>query len=195
MVIKTIQKQKWSLDGQHKIAKKTVEHITLLKEPEDVFLGHVTAKASNAMAVTEAIFSKIKEVSLETYHVTDNISSDIMHDVYLGVCKYDLTHILKYFIYNKKYFTLKQLNEKIRTFPYKLYNKKNKIPQIKVIHLKQGKLKIKVILKLSLIIYWKYMIYNLTKHRRNVLLISVNVLTSIHLKAAMKTNMKMKSCA
>ncbi|XP_055704422.1 uncharacterized protein LOC129802539 isoform X1 [Phlebotomus papatasi] len=69
--------------------------------------------------------------SLNSFHVTDNISNDIMHDLYLGVCKYDLCHVLNYFIFEKKYFTLDELNDRKQNFPYGTYFSNNKSSPIR----------------------------------------------------------------
>lgn len=54
---------------------------------------------------------------LKSFHVIENVSCDIMHDVYEGICRYELGAIFNYFI-NKKIFTLQFLNERIKFFNY-----------------------------------------------------------------------------
>lgn len=64
----------------------------------------------------------IKEISvfntLSQFHVTDNIACDIMHDIYLGVCKYNLSKIVYYFVYKKKFLSLDTLNYRKQMFQY-----------------------------------------------------------------------------
>lgn len=50
---------------------------------------------------------------LSNFHVFDNLSVDSMHDVLEGICRYDVGKILEYFMYQKKFLTLKFLNDKI----------------------------------------------------------------------------------
>lgn len=87
----------------------------------------------------------IKTVSmfneLVTYHVTDNVASDIMHDVFLGVCKYNLQHILNYFIFEKKYFSLQNFNYKKQMFNYGEIEIRNLSEPIERNHIKYGNFK------------------------------------------------------
>lgn len=43
---------------------------------------------------------------LDTFHVTKNIVCDIMHDIYEGICRYEIAQILYQFIFVNKYFSL-----------------------------------------------------------------------------------------
>lgn len=52
------------------------------------------------------------------FHVTDNKACDIMHDIYLGVARYNIRKILNYFIYEKKFFTLEAFNYRKQMFEY-----------------------------------------------------------------------------
>ena len=49
-----------------------------------------------------------------------------MHDVLEGVLQYECKGMLKVFIREETYFTLDQLNERIKDFDYGYYNDKNK---------------------------------------------------------------------
>lgn len=75
--------------------------------------------------------SSIKEISvwneMRLFHVTNNLSVDIMHDLLEGICRYDLSLLLEVFILKKKYFTLEHLNYIILTFNFGFENK-NKPP-------------------------------------------------------------------
>ena len=54
------------------------------------------------------------------------LSGDAMHDILEGVLQYECKEILKVFINEESYFTLDQLNERIKDFDYGYYNDKNK---------------------------------------------------------------------
>lgn len=60
------------------------------------------------------------------YHCTENFSFDPMHDILEGVVPMCIKHVLKYFIVEKKNFTVDYLNERIHSFDYGLIEKKNK---------------------------------------------------------------------
>lgn len=64
----------------------------------------------NCLKETGLIQSCVFE-ALPSFHVTENLAVDIMHDIYEGVCHYDLSHILNYLI-DKEYITLSEFNEK-----------------------------------------------------------------------------------
>lgn len=65
-----------------------------------------------------------------TFHSVENFSVDIMHDILEGVCHYDFLMILKRFVVDMKYFTLKNLNFRMKTFNYSGLESKNKPPLI-----------------------------------------------------------------
>lgn len=62
----------------------------------------------NSSSKSDSIFNELKN-----YHVAENPSADPMHDLFEGVCKYDLYLILYIFAKVKKYFTIEYLNERI----------------------------------------------------------------------------------
>ncbi|XP_030762279.1 uncharacterized protein LOC115887094 [Sitophilus oryzae] len=55
---------------------------------------------------------------LPYYHNAINIHFDIMHDLFEGVCRYDMGRILHFFILDQKTFTLEILNNRIKYFNY-----------------------------------------------------------------------------
>lgn len=63
----------------------------------------------------------IKENSLfnliDSFHITTNYAVDVMHDIFEGVCHYNMCHIIQKFI-EKKYFDLDQLNYRKLSFNY-----------------------------------------------------------------------------
>jgi hypothetical protein len=56
--------------------------------------------------------------SLENFHPLKNFSLDLMHDVYEGIARYDVALALKYFIKQKKYFSLAMFNSLKQEFSY-----------------------------------------------------------------------------
>lgn len=76
--------------------------------------------------------------TLSDFHVTENLSIDVMHDVLEGICQYDLGLILHSFTKVDKFFTLDDLNHRIKAFKYGA--NRNKPPEILSNHIKQKRL-------------------------------------------------------
>lgn len=77
--------------------------------------------------------------ALSHYEVTTTLSCDIMHDIYEGVCKYEVASIMYQFIYVDKFFTLDVLNNRERYFNFVVHE--NKPPSILKSHLLKRSLK------------------------------------------------------
>ncbi|KYQ54177.1 hypothetical protein ALC60_13453 [Trachymyrmex zeteki] len=76
---------------------------------------------------------------LNSYHVTENLECDIMHDLFEGVCHYDLCPILDYLINHMGFFNLETLNDRIQNFDYGDSGDKSTL--ITVDHIRNQKLK------------------------------------------------------
>lgn len=66
------------------------------------------------------------------YHVIDGLPGDAMHDVLEGVLQYQCKELLRCFIQEDKYFSLADLNLRIKKMDYGYYNDKNKPSPISV---------------------------------------------------------------
>lgn len=64
------------------------------------------------------------------FHVTKNVVVDNMHDWLEGIVRYDLSKILNYFIYEKRFFTITLLNERLQGFKYGKHEKRSAPPNI-----------------------------------------------------------------
>lgn len=64
---------------------------------------------------------------LSNFHIYRNLSVDIMHDIFEGICRYDLGNILYQFIYIDKFFSLETLNSRLKFYNF---NDKNRPPLI-----------------------------------------------------------------
>lgn len=95
----------------------------------------VSAGPSNSGVKEHSIWNQIA-----FFHIYTNFFVDIMHDLYEGVLKYSMGHMLYYFIFTKGYFTLELLNERISLFNYQFFSIKNKPPLITLEHVKNKKL-------------------------------------------------------
>lgn len=77
---------------------------------------------------------------LPSFNVINCPSVDIMHDLFEGVCHFQLSKIILHFI-AQNFFTLDDLNNRKSLFDYGTYEIDNKSVDIKLTHLKNGKLK------------------------------------------------------
>lgn len=69
------------------------------------------------------------------YHVTDNVTPDVMHDVLEGVGGYEMKHVINSLI-EQKLITLEQLNFRLTSFDYGFSDCRNKPSAIKPQELK-----------------------------------------------------------
>lgn len=58
--------------------------------------------------------------------MVDGLPGDAMHDILEGVLQYECKEMIKVFVYELKYFTMEQLNLKLKNFDFEYYNDKNK---------------------------------------------------------------------
>lgn len=68
----------------------------------------------------ECVFNEIP-----SFHVIENASLDIMHDIFEGICRYEVPKMLKIFIIDEKIFSLDILNSRIKHFDYGTSVEKN----------------------------------------------------------------------
>lgn len=78
---------------------------------------------------------------ITSFHVTKNYCIDIMHDLFEGICHYDLCHIIRYYIDTAKLFSLETLNSRKMNFNYGQIEIGNISPPITALHLKKNHLK------------------------------------------------------
>ncbi|XP_065643100.1 uncharacterized protein LOC136074688 [Hydra vulgaris] len=55
---------------------------------------------------------------IPSFHVNDNIYCDIMHDLLEGICKYVFQKMLNYLVFQKKFFSLGDINSRMKKFSY-----------------------------------------------------------------------------
>lgn len=89
------------------------EMVSLLRNEQNYLDDIKTNDVSKTGIQRESIFNKIKD-----FHIMNNITVDIMHDILEGVCVYVMRDLIDYLVYEKKYFTLEFLNTRIKKFCY-----------------------------------------------------------------------------
>ena len=96
---------------------------------------------------SECCFNK-----LSGFDITKNSAVDIMHDVFEGACTSDMVEILNYLMYEKGYFDIDFLNNRITYFDWGAYES-NKVPLIDEKKLKKGTI------RFSASEMWTFVIY------------------------------------
>jgi len=79
--------------------------------------------------------------TISSFHVTENYCIDVMHDVFEGICHYDMCHIIKYYIETAQLITLSNLNKRKINFNYGAIEVGNISSEITENHLKKFHLK------------------------------------------------------
>ncbi|CAD6220907.1 GSCOCG00011596001-RA-CDS, partial [Cotesia congregata] len=62
---------------------------------------------------TKSTYEKDFFHRLNDFHVKENFAADIMHDVFEGVCMFDMAALLKHYVTVEKFFPLEQLNHRM----------------------------------------------------------------------------------
>ncbi|XP_022168088.1 uncharacterized protein LOC111032164 [Myzus persicae] len=99
--------------------------------------------------------------NIPSFHVVKNYYADIMHDLFEGVCHYNIIHIINYFITSMKHFDLDTLNSRKEFFDYGPKEIENISPKIQLHHLKKKKLKMSAREMMTFIMYFPVMIGDL----------------------------------
>lgn len=56
--------------------------------------------------------------ALQGFHCTTNYVVDVMHDIFEGICIYDISALLKILVFEYKLFTIEMLNNRLRSFNF-----------------------------------------------------------------------------
>lgn len=96
----------------------------------------ITNDPSRTGIVSDSIFN-----ILPSFHVVENYSVDVMHDIFEGVCHYNMCHIIIYYTEKIQYFSLELLNHRKKTFDYGPIEIENISGEIKISHLQNKHLK------------------------------------------------------
>lgn len=95
---------------------------------------------------------------IPSFHVTKNFYVDVMHDIFEGICHYDLCNSILYFIEKMKYFKLSDLNTRKKFFEYGPTEIGNISGEIELKHLIKKKLKMSAREMMTFIEYLPLMI-------------------------------------
>lgn len=79
---------------------------------------------------------------IPSFHCTENYAVDVMHDLFEGVCHLVLSQSILHFINTMKYFTIKDLNERLQTFKYDKHDRGDEKLTISMSELESPRLKL-----------------------------------------------------
>jgi len=114
----------------------SIENFELLRNTNNFNTDIIIDNFSLTGVYKESLLNKIP-----SFHVTSNYFVDVMHDMFEGVCHYDLCHVVKYYTEYLKLFSLETLNRRKSNFEYGTIEVGNISPPIKKKHLDQFHLK------------------------------------------------------
>lgn len=137
-----------------KLSEKTACAIPELRRNYDNYhtdLAHNNPSATGI--VSDCVFNNIP-----SFHVLENLTVDAMHDILEGICHYDLSLSIIYFIDTKKYFSLETLNNRKKNFEYGELEIGNISPDIARGHLKHRHLKMSASEMKTFVMYFPLMV-------------------------------------
>lgn len=132
--------------------------------------------------------SKLNQIS--SFHVTQNFCIDIMHDLYEGVCHYDMCHIIKYYINTAQLFTLETLNRRKSNFNYGPIEYGNLSPDISINHLNNNHLKMSAREIMTFVHFFPLMIGDLIPENDEVWLFFLTLLKIVDMLLSYSFNEK-----
>lgn len=107
------------------------ENSFLLRNPTNYANDIITNDFKETGIYKDSVLNKIV-----FFHVTTNYSVDLMHDIFEGVCHYNMCHIINYYTETVKIFSLELLNYRKKHFNYGPIEVGNISPIIKPVHIK-----------------------------------------------------------
>lgn len=121
--------------------------------------------------------------SIPSFHTTTNFAVDIMHDVFEGVCRYDMCHIITYLI-NQNYFSIETLNIRKHMFNYGEIEIGNISPEITAVHLSKFRLKMTAREVMTFMHLFTLMVGDLVPHDDEVWKFLLNLIKIIEILLA-----------
>ncbi|XP_022164770.1 uncharacterized protein LOC111029861, partial [Myzus persicae] len=146
-----------------------------LFEEDSLLMRNITNYNNSKTGVHgESFLNKIP-----SFHVTQNYCVDVMHDLFEGICHYDMCHIIKYFTENVKYFSLDTLNLRKSNFNYGSIEIGNISPSINTKHLQNFHLKMSAREMMTFTHFFPLMVGDLVPENDEVWLFFMNLLQII----------------
>jgi len=137
--------------------------------------------------------------SIYSFHVVENYCIDVMHDVFEGVCHYDMCNIIKYYT-STQIFSLSTLNIRKTNFNYGPIEIGNVSPEITEMHLNKFRLKMSAREMMTFVHFFSIMIGDLIPENDEVwnffltLIKIVDILLSFQFTESKILNLKQLIC-
>lgn len=103
-----------------------------------------------------------------SFHVISNYCVDVMHDVFEGICHYDMCHAILYYTETVKLFSLETLNNRKTTINYGPLEISSISPPIIITHLQKYHLKMSPREIMTFVYFFPLIIGNLVPENDNV---------------------------
>lgn len=162
---------------------KASKDITKKLFEEDSLLMRNITNYNNDVAINDISKTGVHGESflnkIPSFHVTQNYCVDVMHDLFEGICHYDMCHIIKYFTENVKYFSLDTLNLRKSNFNYGSIEIGNISPSINTKHLQNFHLKMSAREMMTFTHFFPLMVGDLVPENDEVWLFFMNLLQII----------------
>ena len=110
-----------------------------LCEKDEKLIRNTENYTEDLKTLSNGIKSECVFNGIPYFHIAENIICDLMHDIYLGVARYDMASVINYLI-DKNYITLNHLNNRLKYFDYAETDRGNKVSYIFQKHLQKGQL-------------------------------------------------------
>jgi len=128
--------------------------------------------------------------AIPSFSFISSICFDIMHDLFEGVCSYDLALIIRHLVYFKKFLSLETLNNRIFYFDYGPTESGNAVPRINREHLLSGKLKFSATEMLCFVRYFGLMIGDLIPNEDDCWLLYIKLKSIVDIVTAPYVNIR-----
>lgn len=119
--------------------------------------------------------------NINYFHVTTNFCVDVMHDIFEGICHYNMCHIINYYTGTIQILSLDTLNFRKQHFNYGELEQKNLSPPIEKHHLSKFHLKMSARQMMSFVHFFPLMIGDLIPDDDEVWLFFLNFLEIIEI--------------
>lgn len=154
-----------------RFCKANKEHTKHMTQENPLLMRNINNYSQDVakMDVTQTGIHKNSFLNnITSFHVTQNYCVDIMHDLFEGVCHYDMCHIIKYFTEVTKYFSLETLNLRKNNFNYGPIEIGNVSPSININHLNNHHLKMSAREMMTFVHFFSLMVGDLVPENDEV---------------------------